>query len=59
MRNESDKTIEFTELDAETCSVVRNGYELIIDFSGDVPEIRAWNGGEYPTAVFHVPEIAC
>lgn len=55
---DSDKIIEFTELDAETCTVTRDGYEFILDFSGDTPEIRVWDGREYPLAVFHVPEIS-
>ena len=45
------KNFEFTEFDAETCAVNRDGYEFIIDFSDEIPEIRVWNGGEYPLGV--------
>lgn len=51
MSDKPDKSFEFTEFDAETCAVARDGYEFIIDFSGEAPEIRVWNDGEYPLAV--------
>lgn len=54
---DNDKITEFRELDSETCAVTRDGYELILDFSGETPEIRVWDGREYLLAVFRVPEI--
>ena len=54
MDDKSDKGFEFTEFDTKICAVKRDSFEFIIDFSGEAPEIRAWNGGEYPNAVLTV-----
>jgi len=59
MNDKPDKSFEFTEFDTEKCSVTRDGYEFIIDFSGEAPEIRAWNGGEYPLAVLYCLTDGC